>query len=100
VLTWAIALVLRHHVARGEDDAGCLDRRDHQHCGGCTLPANQGARGTCYVLMQTMYKGVERDDQRQREKRQRMEDLARNRERETALRQLQPIPDRSPQRLA
>ncbi|WFD20981.1 hypothetical protein MCAP1_003236 [Malassezia caprae] len=49
---------------------------------------------------ETMYKGVERDDQRQKEKRQRMEDLARNRERETALRQLQPIPDHSPQRLA
>lgn len=47
-----------------------------------------------------MYKGVERDDKRQQEKEQRMADLARNRERETALRQLQPISDTPVQRLA
>jgi len=54
----------------------------------------------CWVLMQTMYKGVERDEKRQQEKQQRKEDLARNRERETALRQLQPISDPPRQRLA
>ncbi|WFD28619.1 hypothetical protein MNAN1_003632 [Malassezia nana] len=48
---------------------------------------------------ETMYKGVERDEKRQQEKRQRMADLERNREREASLRQLQPIADTSSQRL-
>lgn len=52
------------------------------------------------LLTQTMYKGVERDDKRQQEKRQRMADLERNRAREASLRQLQPIADDSSQRLA
>ncbi|KOS14343.1 hypothetical protein Malapachy_4129 [Malassezia pachydermatis] len=52
---------------------------------------------------QTMYKGVERDEQRQREKAQRMADLRRNQEREKELRSIQPMhtsPDSEPKRLA
>lgn len=47
--------------------------------------------------MQTMYKGVQRDEARQAERRQRTADLERQRERERGLRTIQPIdaPDAS-----
>jgi len=40
-----------------------------------------------------MYRGVELDTQRLQERRQRMQDLERNRERESELRAIQPIDD-------
>ena len=43
-----------------------------------------------FILIQTMYKGVQRDDEREKEKQQRIRELQASRDRESALIQLQP----------
>jgi len=84
-----------HHVARCQGDIGGLHRYDSDYCMGRSLYAKGGARrrfaARHLLTCQAMYRGVELDTQRLQERRQRMQDLERNRERERELRAIQPI---------